>query len=62
MLHEAPSIDVVLPNFQTFIGNEIIVGHNVNFDINFLYDNFINVIGVSFKNGNYSGSKLTKQL
>lgn len=50
MLHEAPTIDVVLPRFQRFVGNEVVVGHNVNFDINFLYDNFINVMGVSFNN------------
>ena len=29
----------VLKAFQKFLGNDIIVGHNVNFDINFIYDN-----------------------
>lgn len=29
----------VLKNFKDFLGNDIIVGHNVNFDINFIYDN-----------------------
>ena len=29
----------VLQNFKDFLGNDIIVGHNVNFDINFIYDN-----------------------
>ena len=28
----------VLKAFQKFLGNDIIVGHNVNFDINFIYD------------------------
>lgn len=39
MLANSPSIDAILPDFMKFIGNYIIVGHNVNFDINFLYDN-----------------------
>lgn len=39
MLSGAPKIDVVLPDFLSFIADDIIVGHNVNFDVNFLYDN-----------------------
>lgn len=38
MLDTAPPISDVLPLFVRFIGNDVIVGHNVNFDINFLYD------------------------
>lgn len=38
MLLNAPTEDVVMPHFYDFIGNHILVGHNVNFDINFLYD------------------------
>lgn len=41
MLEDAPSIREVLLNFVDFIGNNILVGHNVNFDINFVYDNLI---------------------
>lgn len=41
MLINAPSIKEVLPSFIEFIGNHILVGHNVNFDINFLYDNIL---------------------
>ena len=29
----------VLQEFKNFLDNDIIVGHNVNFDINFIYDN-----------------------
>ena len=42
MLKNAPPIDEVLPKFMTFIKDSIILGHNVNFDINFIYDNLIN--------------------
>lgn len=39
MLIDAPKIEEVLPQFMEFVGNEILIGHNVNFDINFIYDN-----------------------
>lgn len=38
MVENAPSIDIVLPKFMEFIGDNILIGHNVNFDINFVYD------------------------
>lgn len=38
MLKDAPKIDDALPRFLAFIGDYIVVGHNVNFDINFIYD------------------------
>ena len=36
MLNNAPIIDDVLPEFLAFIGNDIILGHNVNFDMRFI--------------------------
>lgn len=38
MLSSAPSPTEVMPKFLDFIGDAILIGHNVNFDINFLYD------------------------
>lgn len=38
MLAEAPTLETALPQFLAFVGKEVVVGHNVNFDINFLYD------------------------
>lgn len=38
MLESAPAPKDVLPSFLSFIGEDLLVGHNVNFDINFLYD------------------------
>lgn len=40
MLESAPTFDDVHESFIEFIGNNILVGHNVNFDINFLYDEY----------------------
>lgn len=38
MLSKAPSIHDILPQFLSFIGKSIVVAHNANFDINFIYD------------------------
>lgn len=37
-LAEAPALEDVLPRALAFIGDDPIVGHNVSFDINFMYD------------------------
>ncbi len=41
MLCDSHTVYKVLPEFAEFIGDDYLVGHNVNFDINFLYDNFM---------------------
>lgn len=38
MLADANPIGAVLDSFVSFIGDAILVGHNVNADVNFLYD------------------------
>ena len=38
MLKTAKNINQVLPKFLDFVKDMTIVGHNVNFDINFIYD------------------------
>ena len=38
MLSEAPTLKIVLPQFLAFLADDIVIGHNVHFDINFLYD------------------------
>ena len=50
MLASAPSaIDVMQPLYD-FIGSDVIVGHNVNFDINFLYDYCISILSKPLSN------------
>ena len=41
MFEDSPSIEMVIDRIMEFIGDSIIVGHNINFDINFLYDNLM---------------------
>ena len=38
MLNNQPKLDKILDKFIAFIGSDIVIGHNVNFDINFIYD------------------------
>ena len=42
MVKDAPDISEAILKFHSFIGNDILVGYNVGFDINFLYDNLKN--------------------
>lgn len=41
MVAGAPDIDTVLDGFVGFVGDDVLVGHNVNFDVDFLYDNLM---------------------
>lgn len=38
MLSTAPDVADVLRDFLAFVGNNVVIGHNVSFDVNFLYD------------------------
>lgn len=38
MLKDKPSVDEVIEDFVSFIKDDVIVGHNVNFDFNLVYD------------------------
>ncbi len=38
MLEQAPDASDILGNFFEFIGDDVLLGHNVHFDINFVYD------------------------
>lgn len=38
MVEDAPDAADVLGRFYDFLGDDIIIGHNVHFDVNFLYD------------------------
>lgn len=37
-LCNAPEIEEVLPAYLDFIGSDVVLGHNVHFDVNFIYD------------------------
>lgn len=62
MLSTAPSIDVVLPTLLNFVGDSIVIGHNVNFDINFICDTRTKLYGSSFMNDFIDTMRLSRRL
>ncbi len=50
MLENAPKIESILPGFIEFIQDDILLGHNIHFDINFLYDYIEDVLNLEFSN------------
>lgn len=50
MVASAPKINTVLPDFMSFVSDDYILGHNVNFDINFIYDNWKKYFKKEFNN------------
>lgn len=50
MLEKAPLFADVADKFLSFVGDSIVIGHNINFDINFIYDNVLDYIGIEFSN------------
>lgn len=62
MLHPAPPLDDVLPRFLAFIDDDIVVGHNVNFDINFIYEASIALLHRPFSNDFVDTLRLSRRL
>lgn len=62
MLESAPRIESVLPDFISFLGDDIVVGHNVNFDINFLYDNSIELLSKPLNNDFIDTMRLARKI
>jgi len=44
MVANAEELEDVLICFKDFLKDDVILGHNVNFDVDFIYDNFVNVL------------------
>lgn len=62
MIDNAPDIKDILPQFIDFIGSDLIIGHNVNFDINFLYDATLSVTGKPFINDFVDTMRISRRL
>lgn len=60
MLVTAPKFKDIANELYDYLGDSVIVGHNVNFDINFLYDNFLKCLGCEFKNGYLDTMRLSR--
>lgn len=62
MLALAPTITKILPGFLDFIGESVVIGHNVNFDINFLYDNCVAGLNRPFQNSFIDTMRMSRRL
>lgn len=58
----APFIPQVLPGYLDFIGNDIVVGHNVHFDVNFIYDASERFCGKPFRNDVIDTMRLARRI
>lgn len=61
ILKEGKDLVFVLESFLEFIGKDIIIGHNVNFDINFLYDSILNNLGLYLTNDYIDTLRLSRR-
>lgn len=61
MLSDAPVIKEILPDVLDFIGDDIIVGHNVNFDIGFMHAACLNVLQSGFSNDFIDTMRLSRK-
>lgn len=50
MVIDAPLPHEILPEFMNFIKDTPLIAHNANFDINFLYDTCMDVLGIPIAN------------
>lgn len=62
MVMHAPKIEAVLPKLKSFVTDSVIVAHNANFDINFLYDNFMFHLGEPFTNDFVDTMRISRRL
>ncbi|MBS5582786.1 MAG: 3'-5' exoribonuclease [Megasphaera sp.] len=60
MLVTAPKFKDIANELYDYLGDSVIIGHNVNFDINFLYDNFLKCLGCEFKNDYLDTMRLSR--
>jgi len=62
MLENARDQKSVLADFLEFLGNQIVIGHNVNFDINFLYDAIWEDFGKKLSNDYVDTMRIARKL
>ena len=62
MIDQSPNIKTALGDFMDFVGDDIVVGHNVPFDVNFLYDASIENNLKPFSNNHINTIRYAKKL
>lgn len=62
MVRSASEISSVLPGFLDFIQDDILIGHNVHFDINFLYDVSLRCLSHKLQNDFIDTLRISRRL
>ncbi len=62
MISGAPPIVEVLPNFISFVDSDIIIGQNISFDINFLYDRCLKYSNELLINNHVDIARISRKL
>lgn len=62
LVSDAPPISEVLYDFVRFLDDDVIVGYNVNFDVNFLYDNLLRAHGMLLTNSFVDVLRIARRL
>lgn len=62
ILREGKELTLVLQSFKDFVRDDIIIGHNVNFDINFLYDSMKENLGIYLTNDYIDTLRLSRKV
>ena len=59
---EGKDLVYVLYEFKKFLGNDIIIGHNVNFDIDFIYDSMVDNLEEYLSNDYIDTLRISRKL
>ena len=62
MLYDAPKTHIAVKDFAEFLGDSVIVGYNVSFDVNFLYDSFMKHLNRPLTNNFIDVLRITRRL
>jgi len=61
MVKTAPNLETILNVYYSFIGRSVVLGHNINFDINFIYDYLLKLHNKHFDNDYVDFLMIAKQ-
>lgn len=62
MIDNAPYTEDILKKYLEFLGDDILLGHNVNFDVNFIYDNAERFCGCPLRNSFIDTMRIDRKL
>lgn len=62
MTRNAPKIHSALADYLDFVSGDVVIGHNVHFDVNFIYDNAVAHLNTPFCNNFIDTMRISRRL